>query len=85
MTNNRPISLLSTSSKVLEKVMHNRLNHYLQNNNILVPEEFGFRKGMSTEDATFKLADSVSKSRNEKMVEYSMILQKLLIVQIIIF
>jgi hypothetical protein len=55
MSNYRPISLLTTFSKVLEKVMHNRLRHYLQTNNILVPEEFGSRKGISTENTTFKL------------------------------
>jgi hypothetical protein len=26
------------NSKVLGKVMHNRFSHYLQNNNVLVPE-----------------------------------------------
>jgi hypothetical protein len=53
----RPISLLTTFSKVLEKVMHNRLSHYLQNNDILVPEQCGFRKGISIEDAAFKLTN----------------------------
>jgi hypothetical protein len=32
--------------------MYNRLSHYLQTNT-LVPEQFGFRKGISTEDAAF--------------------------------
>jgi hypothetical protein len=36
-------------------------------NNILVPEQFGFRKGISTEDAAYKLTDSVLKSVNQKM------------------
>jgi hypothetical protein len=44
-----------------------RLSHYLQNNNILVSEQFGFRKGMCIEDAAFKLTDSVSKSINKDM------------------
>jgi hypothetical protein len=58
MSNYRPISLLTTFSKVLEKVMYNRLSHYLKTNNILVPEQFGFRKGISTENAAFKVIDS---------------------------
>jgi hypothetical protein len=33
----------------------------------LVPEQFGFRKGVSTEDAAFKLTDNVLKSVNQKM------------------
>jgi hypothetical protein len=47
--------------------MYNRLNHYRHTNNILVLEIFGFRKGVSTEDAAFKLTDNVLKSFNQKM------------------
>jgi hypothetical protein len=47
--------------------MHSRLRHYLQTNNILVPEQFGFRKGISTENAAFNLTYSVLKSINKKM------------------
>jgi Notch-like protein len=38
MNNYRPVSLLTTFSKVLEKVTYNRLNHYMDTNNISVPE-----------------------------------------------
>ena len=33
----------------------------------LVPEQFAFRKGMSTEDAAFELTDTVFKSLNQKL------------------
>jgi hypothetical protein len=36
-------------------------------NNILVPEQFGFRKGISTEDEAYKLTDNVLKSINQKV------------------
>jgi hypothetical protein len=65
MSNYRPISLLTVFSKVLEKVMHNRLSHYFQNN-IFVPEQFSFRKGISIENAAFKLTDSILKFLNQK-------------------
>jgi hypothetical protein len=67
MTNYRSISLLTVFSKVFEKAMHNRLSHHLHTNNILVSEQHGFRKGISTENAAFRLTDSVSKSINQKM------------------
>jgi hypothetical protein len=67
MSNYRPISLLTTVSKVVEKLMHSKSSHYLQANNILIPEHFDFRKGISTENAAFKLTDSVLKSVNQKM------------------
>jgi hypothetical protein len=47
--------------------MYSRLSHHRHTNNILVPEQFGFRKGISTEDASFKLTDKVLKSINQKM------------------
>jgi hypothetical protein len=67
MTNYRPISLVTVFSKVFEKAMHSRLSQHLHTNNILVTEQHGFRKGISTENATFRLADSVFISINQKM------------------
>jgi len=46
--NYRPISLLSVFSKLLEKVMYNRLYSFLQTNNILYQYQFGFRENHST-------------------------------------
>jgi hypothetical protein len=36
-------------------------------NNILVPEQFGFRQGKSTENAAFKKTNSVLKSFNQNI------------------
>jgi hypothetical protein len=57
MTNYRPVSLLTTFSKVLENVMYSRLSHHMHTNSILVPEKFCVRKGVSTEDEALKLTD----------------------------
>jgi hypothetical protein len=38
--------------------MYNSLSHHMHTNNLLVPEESGFRQGSPTE-YFFKLADSV--------------------------
>ena len=67
IANYRPISLLTVFSKVLEKALHSRLSQHLHTNNILVPEQHGFRKGISTEKAAFKLIDSVFQSLNQKI------------------
>jgi hypothetical protein len=37
----------------------------LQNFNVLVPEQFGFRKGWSTDNAAYKLTDSILKAWNK--------------------
>jgi hypothetical protein len=67
MTNYRPISLLTVFSKVFEKAIHGSLSQHLQTHKILVTEQHGFRKGISTENATFRLTDSVFTSINQKM------------------
>jgi hypothetical protein len=67
MKNYRPVSLLRVFCKVLEKAKHCRLDQHLHTNNILVTEQYNFRQGISTEDAAFRLTDSVFKSINQKM------------------
>ena len=53
--NYRPISLLPVISKVLEWIVYQQLTLYLENNGILYPKQFGFRKGHSTSDAVVNL------------------------------
>ena len=45
MDNYRPISLLSSFSKILEKLVALRLMSYLNDNDILSKWQFGFRPG----------------------------------------
>ena len=51
----RPISLLSVESKVLEKAVHNQLVNYLESNNLLSRNQYGFQKGHSTQAAVTRL------------------------------
>jgi hypothetical protein len=51
-SNYRPISLLASFSKIIEKIIYKRLYCHLINNNILVNEQFGFREKLSTKMAT---------------------------------
>ena len=53
-------------SKVLEKTVQCRLSQYLHTNNILVTEEYGFRKVISTEDAALRPTENVFKSIKQK-------------------
>lgn len=57
--NYRPISLLPVISKLFEKVVNNRLTNYLENNNYLSKNQFGFRKQKSTEDAVTELTNHI--------------------------
>ena len=62
ISNYRPISVLPCFSKILERVMYNRLYKYLTDQKILHPQQFGFRKGHSTEHATAQLVDQIYES-----------------------
>ena len=44
----RPISLLSCAGKIMERMVGKRLRWYLEQNKILLPYQFGFRRGKST-------------------------------------
>jgi hypothetical protein len=67
MKNYRSIRLLTVFSKAME-VTYNRFSHFIHTNNILlVPEQYGFRQGKSTDNAAFNLTNCVLKSLNQKM------------------
>ena len=66
MDNYRRISQLPVSSKILEKAMYCRLNQHLQIHKLLATEQYGFRKGLSTEHATFTLTDDILMVWNAK-------------------
>jgi len=54
-TNYRPILLLTSFSKVFGKALHIRLTEHFNTNKLIVGNQFGFRKGIATEDTIFKL------------------------------
>ena len=65
MTNYRPISVLSCFSKILERIMYNRLYSYLNDNNLFFQKQFGFREGHSTNHALIELINSINDSFNQ--------------------
>lgn len=58
-SNFRPISLLPTLSKVIEKLVKNRMCNYLQSLNIITDKQFGFREAKSTHDAVCSFLEEV--------------------------
>ena len=59
-TNYRPVSVLPSFSKFLERIIYNRLNDYLTNLNVLCDEQYGFRKNHSPTLALIDLYDKIS-------------------------
>ena len=53
----RPISLLPSISKILEKIIFKQLSTYLNKDKLLYDSQYGFRAGHSTELASIELID----------------------------
>jgi len=58
--NYRPISILPSVSKVFERIIHNQLYNYFNDNNLFYENQYGFRKHHSTELAALDLIDRVT-------------------------
>ena len=61
-SNYRPVSVLPVISKILERLMYNRLIKYLNDNKILYSFQFGFRQNHSAVMALITLVDKISKA-----------------------
>ena len=60
--NYRPISILCCFSKILEKIMYNRLYKHPLNNNIFYKKQFGFQENHSIEHAIIQLVGQINNS-----------------------
>ena len=65
LTNYRPISVLPCFSKLLERIIYNRLFKYLPENRILYQKQFGFQTSHSTERAILLLVNQLYQSFDE--------------------
>jgi endonuclease/exonuclease/phosphatase (EEP) superfamily protein YafD len=66
LCNYRPISIIPHFGKLLEYVYCRRLVEYLEKNNLLSANQFGFRKGRSTELALFNSVNQIVQHLNER-------------------
>ena len=57
--NYRPISLLITISKILEKVIYRCVYSFLEKNNILYQSQYGFRSKHNCEQAILELTGKI--------------------------
>jgi hypothetical protein len=67
-SNYRPISLLTSFSKIFEEIIYTRLICHLNHNHILFDEQFGFRTKSSTDLASYKVINDVLTSLNNKLL-----------------
>ena len=65
--NYRPIAVISSFSKVFEKLVYDQLISFLEKHNILFEYQFGFRKGHSTEHAILETIDNLKTALDQNM------------------
>ena len=59
-SNYRPISVLPCFSKILERIIYNRIINYLNDFNVFCDNQYGFRKNRSPSLALIDLCDRIS-------------------------
>ena len=64
LVNYRPISLLLTISKLLEKIVYNCTIKFINKYNILYDSQYGFRSKRSCESATLELIGNILDAKN---------------------
>ncbi|XP_046662871.1 uncharacterized protein LOC124355759 [Homalodisca vitripennis] len=69
-----PISLISTFSKILERVILKRLLGHLNQNELLTPRQHGFKKNKSTTTAITQLVESIIDKLEEGCIATSIFL-----------
>ncbi|GFX44430.1 probable RNA-directed DNA polymerase from transposon X-element [Trichonephila clavipes] len=62
----RPISLLSTLSKITESIILTRLKEFLYTNNIINPNQYGFTNKLSTLHPLLNLTEAISEGFQSK-------------------
>ena len=65
LNNYRPISLLSPFSKLLERIMYNKINDFFNANNLLFLHQYGFRSKHSTIHPILHLLNHCAESNNQ--------------------
>ena len=66
-SNYRPISLLTTMSKILEKIVYNRVYNFLNQTGQIVDTQYGFREGHSCDNAVSHLVGKILKNQENKL------------------
>ena len=82
MDDYRPVSLLTSTSKVFEKVVFTQLYEYFDKHNLFYSSQYGFRKKHSTEMAGLELTDRILKDIDNRdtslaILDHQILLHKL--------
>lgn len=66
ISNYRPISLISNVAKIYEKAVKKQLTEFIKKKTLLHENQYGFREGLSTQDAIAKLTSIIYDALDKK-------------------
>ena len=72
--NFRPVCSLSPFSKIIERIIYDKMITFITKNKIFSGSQFGFRKGMSTETAIIDYVNKIQSGLNEKQYSISVLM-----------
>ena len=67
IVNFRPISLLISFSKIFEKIIALRIQEHIDKNQIVANEQYGFRRNVCTDNASYTLTHEILSAINNKL------------------
>lgn len=65
--NYRPISLLSSLDKIFERIILSRMNTFIEDNQLINKEQFGFRQQHSTIHQVKRLTNIIKKNKRQRL------------------
>ena len=68
VSNLRPVSLLPLPSKIIERIIHDRIMFHVERNNLLENNQGGFRKNHSTMDTIAKFTNDIFEGINNREI-----------------
>ncbi|KAI8495028.1 hypothetical protein Bbelb_270140 [Branchiostoma belcheri] len=74
VANYRPVSVLSVTSKVMEKLVAKQVSCYMSKNNLLTVYQSGFRRHHSTATAVLKIVEDIRSASNSRQVTVALFL-----------
>ena len=72
--NYRPVCSLSPFSKIIERIIYDRMITFIDKNKIFSGSQFGFRKGMSTETAIIDYVNKIQSGLNDQQYSISVLM-----------
>lgn len=74
VSNYRPISVLSSLSKIFERILNKNLTNFMTKNNLIAKNQYGFRSCVSTEDAVIDFVNTLVNKIDNRLKCYGVFL-----------